>query len=108
MIFNKNPAVYIALIGALLTVMSAFGIALTEGKIQAIMGLATVAIPILIGVVTRSQVYSPESAQTALNMPAGTDLKALDKVLAADVTVFPGDTKADVATKVNQATKDSQ
>jgi hypothetical protein len=101
--FQKNPAIYIALIGAFLTLLSAFGIALTEGKTQAIMGFATVAIPILIGVFTRANVYSPDSAQTALNMPAGSSTELLDKVIAADVTVFPGETKAQVAAKVNNA-----
>lgn len=100
---ETNPAIYIALLGAVLTLCSVFGVALTEGKTQAIMGLATVAIPLLIGVITRRNVYSPASAQTALNMPAGASMNLLNKVLETGVRVSPGDTKVEVADKVAHA-----
>lgn len=100
---DKEPAIYISLLAAILTLLGTFGIAFTEGKVQAIMGLATVALPIIIGIITRRNVYSPASAQTLLNMPQGVSMATANRVLAADVSVFPEDTKADVMTKVSRA-----
>jgi hypothetical protein len=102
-IVEKEPAVWISLLGAFLVLLSVFGVALTEGKIQAIMGLATVAVPLVIGIITRRNVYSPASAQTLLNMPQGVSMTMANRALAADVKVKPGDTKAEVIEKVNAA-----
>lgn len=41
--------------------------------------------------------------QTALAMPQGSSPELLTKVVAADVTPIPGDTKADVVVKVQNA-----
>ncbi len=100
---DKEPAVYISLLGAILTLCSVFGVALTQGKIQAIMGVATTAIPLVIGWATRHNVYSPASVQTALNMPQGSSMKLLDRALAADVPVLPQDSKLEVVSKVEKA-----
>jgi len=100
---EKEPSVYISLLGAILTACSVFGVALTQGKIQAIMGVATIAIPLAIGIITRRNVYSPASAQTLLNLPQGTSMALANRVLAADVPVFAGDSTATVVTKVERA-----
>jgi hypothetical protein len=100
---EKEPAVYISLLGAFLTLLSVFGVALTQGKVQAIMGVATIAIPLILGAITRHNVYSPQSVQTALNMPPDSSMTLLNNTLAAGVTVQPGDTKAEIVTKVQQA-----
>lgn len=103
---ETNPAIYISLLGTVLTLLSVFGVTLTEGKMQAIMGVATVAIPLVVGIITRSYVYPLQSVQTALNMPQGSSVKLLDRALAADVSVFAGDTKADVVKKVESVERD--
>jgi len=103
---ETEPSVYISLLGAFLTLLSVFGVTLTQGKIQAIMGLATVLIPIVIGFITRRNVYSPASVQTALNMPSDSNMTLLNNVLAAGVKVQPGDTKAEIVRDVNRATEE--
>jgi len=100
---EKEPSVYISLLGAFLTLLSVFGVTLTEVKIQAIMGLATVLIPIVIGFITRRNVYSPASAQTALNMPPDSNMTLLNNVLDAGVKVLPGDTKKEIVEAVKEA-----
>lgn len=100
---DKEPSVYISLLGAFLTLLSAFGIALTQGQVQAIMMLAAALIPIVIGIITRRNVYSPASVQKALNMPQGSSIKLLDRALAADVPISPGDSRIEVVNKVETA-----
>lgn len=100
---EKEPAAYISLLSAFLVLLGAFGIALTEGKIQAIMGLATALLPIVMGLAIRRNVYSPQSAQTLLNLPQGTSMSLANRVLAAEVPVFAGDSAATVITKVERA-----
>lgn len=102
---HTNPAVWISLLGSILTLASVSGMALTEGTIQAIMGVATIAIPLVIGVVIRSNVYSPQSAQTLLNLPQGISMGMADRVLAADVKISPIDTVSDVKAKVAEKEK---
>ncbi len=74
------------------------------------MMLAAALIPIVIGLITRRNVYSPASVQTALNMPQGSSIKLLDRALAADVPVLPQDYKLDLVAKVEKAEtkKDAQ
>lgn len=100
---EKEPSVYISLLGSFLLLLSAFGIALTEGKTQAIIGFASIAVPLIIGWVIRRNVYSPQSAQTALNMPPHSNLTLLNKVLEAGVKVLPGDTKSEIDAMVQDA-----
>ena len=72
------------------------------------MGLATVLIPIVIGFITRRNVYSPQSVQTALNMPSDSNMTLLNNVLAAGVKVTPGDTKAEIVRDVRIATEENK
>jgi hypothetical protein len=104
MIFNKNPALIIGAIMAALMLAIGFGLHVSGFQVGLIKDfLEALGVLVGTGVVIRSQVYSPESAQVALNMPPGSSTELLDKVIAADVTVFPGETKAQVAAKVNNA-----
>lgn len=103
---RKNPSIWISLIGAALALAIGFGLKISGAQADLIMQLAAILVPLIMGgtaVAIRSQVYSPDSAQTALNMPAGSDVKLLDKVLAADVDVRPGDSYAEVAQAVRNA-----
>jgi hypothetical protein len=100
---EREPAAYISLLSAFLVLLGAFGIALTEGKIQAIMGLATALLPIVMGLAIRRNVYSPASAQTALNMPPDSNMTLLNNVLDAGVKVLPGDTKVEIVQAVREA-----
>ena len=100
---DREPAVYISLLAAFLTLLSVFGIVLTAGKIQAIIGFATILIPLVIGYFTRKNVYSPQSAQTALNMPPDSNMTLLNNVLEAGVRVLPGDTKTEIVQAVREA-----
>lgn len=81
MLFTKNPAMWIALIGSGLSLAVGFGLKVSGAQITLIMGFMGVAVPLAIGLATRSQVYPQESVQTALDMKAGTTLTQLDKKL---------------------------
>lgn len=103
---RKNPAIWISLIAALLALSVSFGVRISGTQSEAIINLATIMVPLIIGgagVAIRSQVYNADSVQTAINMPQGSSVALLDKVIAADVTVEPNDTKAEVVNKVNNA-----
>jgi len=100
---EREPSVYISLLGAFLALLLVFGVSLTEGKIQAIMRFAIIAVPIAIGFITRRNVYSPASAQTALNMPPDSNMTLLNNVLDAGVKVLPGDTKTEIVQAVKEA-----
>lgn len=103
---RRNPAIYISLVAALLALGVSFGVRISGTQSQAIINLAELAIPLIIGtagVAIRANVYSPESVEKALDMPQGSTVTLLDKVIAADVKVHPQDTKADVAEKVAKA-----
>ena len=101
---RRNPAIWISLIGAALAVAAGFGLKLSGVQSESILNLATIAIPLIIGgtsgAVIRSQVYNADAAQKALDMPVGSTVKLLDKVIANDVEVRAGDTQAEVVTKL--------
>lgn len=103
---RKNPAIWISLIGAALALAVGFGLKISGVQIELIMNLMMLVVPLIMGgagVAIRSQVYSPESAQTLLNMPQGVTMGMADRALAADVKVVPTDTVNQVAAKVERA-----
>jgi len=106
---RKNPAVWISLIAAALTLAIGFGLKLSDAQASNIIKFAEILIPVIItsgaGFAIRSQVYSPDSAQTLLDMPQGTKMALANRALAAEVPVLPSDTHADVVKKVEVAEK---
>lgn len=62
---RKEPAITTAVIasiaGALLALLLSFGLPLTDDQIQAIQGLVIVVSPLVVGIVTRHIVYSPDT-----------------------------------------------
>lgn len=103
---RKNPAIWISLIGAMLALAVGFGLKVSGVQVELIMQLAVILVPLIMGgtaVAIRSQVYSPDSVQTALDMPAGSPQELLDKVIEHSVNVVPGDTKAEVVRAVSEA-----
>jgi uncharacterized membrane protein len=66
MIFNRNPALWLALIQAVIVLAVGFGVELTTDQQGAVMGACAALAALLTGAVTRSQVYSPESHWQAL------------------------------------------
>lgn len=103
---RKNPALWISLIAASLALAVSFGVRISGTQSQAIINLAEIAIPLIIGgagVAIRSQVYTADSAELALKMPQDSSVALLDKVLATGVVVNPNDSKTDVANKVANA-----
>lgn len=106
--FSKEPAV---VLGALAEVVKAIIPTLIIFQIIHWTDVQTAQMMLLVGVVvgalnivmTRAQTYSADSAKTALNMPQGASIDLLNRALAADVSVFPGDSKIDVVTKVEKA-----
>lgn len=81
MLFTRNPAIWISLIGAALAMAVGFGLKVTGVQIELIMTFMGLFIPIVIGIVTRSQVYPVESVQTALDAKPGTSIAQLDKII---------------------------
>jgi len=65
---NTEPARLIASItggvAALITLLVAFGVDLTEDQKTAILGIVAVAAPIIAGLFIRQNVYSPNSVET--------------------------------------------
>lgn len=103
---RKNPAIWISLIAALLALAVSFGVRISQTQSEAILNLAPVLIALIIGgagAAIRANVYSPESVDKALDMPQGSSVELLDQVLAAEVSVRPTDTKAEVEEKVERA-----
>lgn len=64
---RKEPAITTAVIasitGALLALLLSFGLPLTDDQIQAIQGLIIVVSPLVVGIVTRRIVYSPDTVR---------------------------------------------
>ncbi len=103
---RKNPAIWISVIGAALALAVGFGLKVSGVQVELIMDLAALLVPLIMGgtaIAIRSQVYSPDSVQTALNMPPESKPALLDRVLAAGVEVQPGDTHLEVVKAVNTA-----
>lgn len=73
---SSEPAMAVgtvtAAVGVLLTLLMAFGVDLTETQLQAILGAVLVFAPLVQGVITRGQVYSPKTVARMLrrNKPA--------------------------------------
>jgi len=63
---NSEPATIVGTItgiaAAVVTLVVVFGLALTVAQQAAILGLVAVVAPVLSGIITRSKVYSPDSA----------------------------------------------
>lgn len=103
---RKNPAIWISLIAALLALSVSFGVRISGTQSEAILRLAEIAVPLIIGgagFAIRSQVYNADSAQLALRMPPDSSVKLLDQVIETGVRVEPNDTKAEIVSKINNA-----
>jgi hypothetical protein len=67
MLFNRNPAMWLAFLEAVLALAAGFGVELTTDQNGAIMGAAGAGLALLTGAVTRTQVYSPETHWQVVN-----------------------------------------
>lgn len=59
-------AAFVAIAGAVLTVVAAFGLDLSRGQREAIIGAVAVIGPIVLGIWARRHVYSPQTVNTLL------------------------------------------
>lgn len=82
-IFPKNPALYLGLIGAALSLAVSFGLKVSGEQVTLIMAFASALITLLVGVAIRTQVYPRESVQLALDQKSGTSVDEFDKQLAS-------------------------
>jgi purine-cytosine permease-like protein len=68
---SSEPALSVgavaAAVGAVLTLLVAFGVDLTEAQTEAILGVVLVAGPLVLAAITRSKVYSPSSVVRLLH-----------------------------------------
>lgn len=106
--FGKEPTVILGalaeVIKSIIPMLIIFGfISWTGEQVAQVMIVVSVGIAFFNILLARSQVYSPESAKTALAMPQGSNMTLLDDVLAAGVKVAPGDTIHELAGKVDRA-----
>lgn len=72
-----------AAVGAILTLLVAFGVALSTGQIAAIMGFVTILGPFIVGYITRKFTYTEKSVKIANNMEANTPIAQIDTEIAA-------------------------
>lgn len=80
---STNPALTVgvigAAVGAVLTLLIAFGVDLTEDQTTAILGVVSTVGPILLAVITREQVYAPATVARLLRAksvsPPDTELR---------------------------------
>lgn len=79
---NTEPATLTGTItaaaGAVITLLVAFGLNLSEEQSVAIMGVVIIAAPIIQGIVTRGQVYSPSTVQRIANQAVETGDATID------------------------------
>jgi hypothetical protein len=71
-----------AAVGALLTLLVAFGVSFSTAQIAAIMGVLTVGGPFIVGFINRSMTYTAKSVQIANNLPANTPIAKIDTEIA--------------------------
>lgn len=73
---KTEPAISIgsitAAITAVLALLVAYGVDISQEQQVAILGVAAVVAPVVVGIITRFNVYSPASAQRAANEAAAT------------------------------------
>ena len=103
--FQKEPAVILGalseVIKAVIPMLIIFGfINWTGEQVAQVMLVVGVAVGFFNVLLTRSQSYSPDSAQTLLNMPPKVTMEMADRALAAGVKVSPGDTASEVKAAV--------
>jgi uncharacterized membrane protein len=55
-VWDKEPALVIAVVQAILVLVIAFGVHITDSQVAAIVGVASAVLALLAGVATRSQV----------------------------------------------------
>ena len=79
---NTEPATLTGTItsgvAAIITLLVAFGLELSEEQTVAIMGVVAVAAPIIQGIVTRGQVYAPSTVQRIANHAVDTGDATID------------------------------
>ena len=75
-IMKEEPAVSVgsitAAVTAVITLLVAYGADINQEQQTAILGVVAVIAPVIVGIVTRSRVYSEASAQRAANEAAAT------------------------------------
>lgn len=68
---STNPALSVAgvaaAVGAVLTLIMAFGVDLSEAQVKAILGVVLIAGPVVLGVITRGKVYAPATVAKLLS-----------------------------------------
>lgn len=80
--FGREPAVWLAAISAVVALGIGFGLPVTPGQF----GLIMAAVAAVLGLLTRSQVAPKQDVQTALEAPAGTTPKQLEKIIKKQST----------------------
>lgn len=83
MFFNREPALIIGALNAIIALAVGFGLPITPGQV----GLINAAVAAVLAVVTRTQVTSNEKSddliRTAVNLPTGTRVEDVKKIQEA-------------------------
>lgn len=74
--FSREPVVYVNLVKAFLTLLTAFGVAITDSQTSAILGFVSIAIIFLVGAKIERDAVTPTgapvlSASTNVTTPEG-------------------------------------
>jgi hypothetical protein len=84
---NKEPVLttagIAAAVGAILTMLTVFGVKFTPAQITAILGVVTVAGPIVGGLITRAYTYNRASIVIAKNLPESLPDSKIDAAIDA-------------------------
>jgi uncharacterized membrane protein len=85
-LWSKSPARIVAFVAAVLVLLVAFGVQITTGQSEAILGAVGALITLLGGEITRSQVTSPN---TVAELKTGNALSGPSNATTGPVTPVP-------------------